>query len=247
LIYLLGGKMFGVNGALIAATCYALSSISIEYSRFSWNPNPAPFFMILLIYSLYLAWQKKFWAWLGVFFSLGCLVQLHYVNLLAVAGSGLIWMFFSWKNRRQLVKADWLRLVRFTVLGVALVIVMLSPLVLFDLRHQGLNLSSLKNIFGQEKTFAVTSVPEEKNSFFQVLAETHGRSQLIIGDLGFTPNDHDVFKNVLVMVTLGYLIFILLSQRPATAKFKPAAVILLTLNLVAIGGMAFYQHSVFRL
>ncbi len=49
----------GFYPALIASFLYATDPLIVRYSRSSWNPNPLPFFSLLLINFLYLAISRK--------------------------------------------------------------------------------------------------------------------------------------------------------------------------------------------
>ena len=100
LIYKLGSKMFGQKVGILAAFFFGLSQVSVTYSRFSWNPNLAPFFSLLIIYFNWKALKKpKFW--LAVLASFAALIQLHYLTLLAAASAGLTWL---WQLSQYLVK-----------------------------------------------------------------------------------------------------------------------------------------------
>src|SRR5258706_15192233 len=55
LVYKIGAEFFGSKAGLIASLLYSISPLFISYSRFSWNPNPMPFFTLLTLYFLYKA------------------------------------------------------------------------------------------------------------------------------------------------------------------------------------------------
>lgn len=81
LIYHVGKKMFGVGAGLIAAALYSVSPVVVAYSRSSWNPNPMPFFSLLILYLLYVAVkEKRFVPFITVGFLLGIAMQLHYLS-----------------------------------------------------------------------------------------------------------------------------------------------------------------------
>src|SRR5690242_16861095 len=50
LVYFVGRKFFGNKAALFASALYTVSPLVIAYSRSSWNPNPMPFFSLLMLY-----------------------------------------------------------------------------------------------------------------------------------------------------------------------------------------------------
>jgi len=82
LIYIVGKEFFNTKVGLIAALIYAISPLVIVYSRSSWNPNPLPFFSLLILYLLYKALRKNNLLLLfisGILF--GIAMQLHYLAL----------------------------------------------------------------------------------------------------------------------------------------------------------------------
>jgi 4-amino-4-deoxy-L-arabinose transferase-like glycosyltransferase len=80
LVYWVGRDFFGEKAGLVAASLYTVSPLVIGYSRSSWNPNPLPFFSLLIMFTLYKALAKKS---LRVFFLVGFFfgiaLQLHYI------------------------------------------------------------------------------------------------------------------------------------------------------------------------
>ena len=92
LFYFLMRKIFDRHSVLLATIFLALSHTAVNLSRFSWNPNLAPFFSLLMFYFTYLAWKKDERYWLLVSAMFSVLIQLHYVTLLAGLGSGLIYL-----------------------------------------------------------------------------------------------------------------------------------------------------------
>ncbi|MFZ2187735.1 MAG: glycosyltransferase family 39 protein [Candidatus Moraniibacteriota bacterium] len=86
LFYFLLRKYFEKHLSLIMTGLYASSFYIIEYSRFAWNPNPIPFFVMLFLFALmelFAAREKTSLLWiaaLGV--ALGVSIQLHTLLLL---------------------------------------------------------------------------------------------------------------------------------------------------------------------
>lgn len=131
LIYFFTKDLFGERAGLIAAFLTAVSPKMIDLSRFSWNPNPVPFFSLAAVYS---AIKKK--AFLAGLF-LGVLVQLHYINLVMVPIIGLMTKIRDW----------WKLFVGF--------IAGLSLFLIFELRHGFPNSQSvLEFIFRGGQTVA---------------------------------------------------------------------------------------------
>lgn len=75
-------KFFNERAALITAFLMTISPKMVDISRFSWNPNPMPFFALLTIYALYqsVVSKKKIYTFIAGI-SLGVLFELHYIDL----------------------------------------------------------------------------------------------------------------------------------------------------------------------
>ncbi len=100
LLYYLTKLFVNEKVALIAAFLAAISPKLIETSRFSWNPNPMPFFALLTVLLIYYAQErgKKVFSFLaGV--SVGVMVQLHYIDLVFVPILGIC-LILAIRNRQ---------------------------------------------------------------------------------------------------------------------------------------------------
>ena len=81
LLYLFLRKYFSRNISFLSVTLFSVSFYVIHYSRFAWNPNSIPFYVLLFLYALTeIACPKKkrkiFWTIiLGIAVGIG--VQLH--------------------------------------------------------------------------------------------------------------------------------------------------------------------------
>lgn len=146
IIYYLSREWFGKIAAVTAALLYAFSPVAINYSRFSWNPNPVPFFSLLTILGLWLSHKSgNFWFFVLTGFGLAASIQMHYLALILLPIVGLLWVYeFSLVWRKKLkVKNFWLG----TISAVVVFILMMVPLILFDLKHDYLNYRGLVDLF----------------------------------------------------------------------------------------------------
>ena len=137
-IFFLGLKIFDREYlALIISSLLCFSAGHIYYSRFVWNPNLLVFFSILSLIFFYLSLENKNSVYsflLGIF--LGVTIQLHYVSVfLGIFSFGY---FFLKKEKRKFL--FWM------LLGE---LIIFSPLLIFELRHNYLNLRSLIFIINQ--------------------------------------------------------------------------------------------------
>ena len=111
--------------ALGGAAVMATSFLMVEYSRRPWNPTPTPFFTLLFLWSLVL-WKRKSSSWLIlVAGSLAVLLQLQPVNVFLA----VLFVIFIAVARPP--RPSW------TVLGLAVLVVLVitSPLIIYDVTH----------------------------------------------------------------------------------------------------------------
>ncbi len=106
LVYKIGREFFGPGTGIIAALFYAISPIVVAYSRSSWNPNPIPFFALLVIWFIYKGEEKKNekssflksankdFLFAGIF--LGVAIELHFI--VAILGAAVIFYLFIVKR-----------------------------------------------------------------------------------------------------------------------------------------------------
>lgn len=151
LIYFLTKQWFGEKAGLIASLLYGISPVNIIYSRSSWNPNPAPFFALLAIFSLWKVNQTKNFLWLiltggAVAFA----VQMHYLALILIPICGVIWA-------QQIIQGKYSKwqltnVFKGTILGLLIFLILMLPLVIFDLRHNFMNFKALQAFFSNRET-----------------------------------------------------------------------------------------------
>lgn len=129
---------FGKTVAAWTVLLYTAAPWVLEYTRFSWNPNPAPLVSLIFWWSSWKALRENpRWWWVAGLFA-AILIQLHYVALLAIVPVGLWWL---WQVSSQVRLKQWPALRKqllWTVVAFGIVLASFAPLVLFDLRFNGL-------------------------------------------------------------------------------------------------------------
>ena len=104
LLYYFLRKLFRVDISLFLTGLYAISYYAIEFSRFAWNSNPMPFFVLLFLLSLWnlLSEGKRVgWGWIfGLGIALGVGVQLHTILLYLLPTVTFVYFIIS-------MKSDW--------------------------------------------------------------------------------------------------------------------------------------------
>jgi len=147
--YIVIKRELGYGTALIFLILAAFSFQNIEASRFSWNPNLLPVFSFMtLLFASSLAKKPtlKSGVLLGFFYALS--FQLHHLAAFLGAPIALIFLFGFFQNKK--------REVFFTpvIMSLGAFAVVSSPLILFDLKHQFLNLKNIISVFTQQNVVA---------------------------------------------------------------------------------------------
>jgi len=164
LVYLTGKKFFNETVGLFSALFYTISPLTVEFSRSSWNPNPMPFFTLLTLLSVYLWREKrkeKFLYLAAV--SASIMLQLHYLSILLVPFFVLLVVKLgkNWAGKKDYLGA------------LAIVLLMISPLFIFDLRHNFYNFKGLMDIIGGRG--------EEGFSILDLLSRSRDRVRQLFG------------------------------------------------------------------
>lgn len=149
LIYYFARTWFGIIGASVAAFLYAISPVNIIYSRSSWNPNPTPFFTLIAFFGLYKARKSNNFKWFiltGI--ALAFAVQMHYLALILLPIFGLLWLYEFYVRKFKFDK----NFIFGTVGAVVMFLFLMSPLLIFDLKHNFMNFNNLKTFFSDRQT-----------------------------------------------------------------------------------------------
>lgn len=164
-VFFMVKKFFGRAAALLTAFLIAFSQINISLSRFSWNPNTLPFFSFISLYFfLMIIKKKKRLDYILFGLSLALSLQLHYMYLPLIAVYILIIGYLCVK------KVFHLDDIKKFVYSFASFLLISSPLLVFDLRHEYLNLRALISLFVDRKDVIGLSQPTSYlNNLFTTL------------------------------------------------------------------------------
>lgn len=146
-IWWVGRSWFSKTAGIIAAILYAFSPTVITFSHSSWNPDIMPFFALLSIYSVWKVWRKKEFNWLMVMgTSFAFVLQSHYLGLLLAPTLFIFWILAFrnlklFKNSKDALspKLEIRNFVKKSLLGFLIFLILMSPLLIFDLRHGFMN------------------------------------------------------------------------------------------------------------
>lgn len=222
-------QWFDSLSGILAAFFFAISPVSIIYSHSSWNPNPMPFFALLSVWGIYQIWINQKYRLLPLIgFTLAATLQMHYLGLLLFPLIGIFWLVSlkkSWPNKKTrrffLLQSLWAFLV---------FVLMMSPLVLFDLKHNGMNFNAFKTFFTDRQT-TINFNPANSNRFLPVLYQIV--SDLFLGQSEF------------LLPLLSFVLLILSFWGILSTKKKQPALILLLWLFIAVLGLGLYKQHVY--
>lgn len=142
--YFLARDLFGVFPGLISSLSFSVNPYLVQTSRHAWNPNTLFLYSILFFFSVeryIFKKQRKYFVLAG--FSLGWAIGLH---LTAVVFLPIfIYLIFLEIKTKKINK--------YTILGIGLFLIIFSPLVFFDLKHNyPISKAAISYIKGGEET-----------------------------------------------------------------------------------------------
>lgn len=119
--------------SLAIVAIYSFSFYQITYSRFAWNPNPLPFFVLLIFLALLKVsvptTKKRGWWFLLGTFALGIASQLHFLAMFAL---GLFVIAYLILAR---IKINW----KIWLAAIALILVLYLPMIMNEIGTKGAN------------------------------------------------------------------------------------------------------------
>ncbi len=226
-------EWFGKEAAAVSSLLYAISPTIIYHSKFSWNPNIMPFFALLLVYSIWKFWKKQKWGWLIVSgLAYGVILQSHYMGM--VMGI-LLLVFWFLGIRKSWDKPKIKRLAfRNTVFSIIIFTVLLSPLVLFDARHNWRNFSAMQEFFTSRRDTVDVSP-------FNSITATYPVANLVVTRLVVGHNE-----SAGVWATLLFIVFFLWFAFVGRKKKKRDEYLLLVAwAFVGVLGLSIYRQEIY--
>jgi 4-amino-4-deoxy-L-arabinose transferase-like glycosyltransferase len=207
-----GRSWFNSQVGLIAALLYAISPTAIIYSHSSWNPNIMPFFALL---GPPKNTKNHNFRWLIITaIALAFCLQSHYLGLLLVPTLGIIWLLTAirtFKHQHHLKK----KFILNSGFCILVFLFLMSPLVLFDLRHNLLNFNALKSFFTIRQTTVnlkiYKALPHLYPIFTQVIASLITAKNILLAQI------------TTALITLTTLIYLLRPLFPVIARNSASA------------------------
>ena len=224
-----GRAWFGRRIGLIAALLFTLSPVAIIYSRSSWNPNPMPLFSLLSVWGIWQVYHRRKFGYLSlVGITMAFALQMHYLGLLLLPVLGIYWLLTlksAWGNQKEKSLV-----IRNSILGIILFLVLMSPLALFDLKHDFMNLKAFQAFFSDRQT-TINLNPGRSDRFLPVL------SQITTDMVLARQTQYALIVGItIILFTLFFLI---------KTKKKSALILLLTWLFFGVLGLSVYKQHVY--
>lgn len=234
LIYYLGKVWFGRVAGLVASFLYAISPVAIIYSRSSWNPNPAPFFALLGIFSLYRLNKSGNFLWLiltGIF--LASSLQMHYLAIILIPVVILLYIHELWS--RKFKKLPLKNLYSGTFGAILAFLALMSPLFIFDLKHDFLNYKAITALFSEGSAV-------KADIFSNILRIPQLYSNSLIGR--YTGGENFLLTVLVsVLVIIPIINFFYLKEKKKVINWPIMALTIWL--LVGLLGLSFYQQDIY--
>ncbi len=231
LIFLLTKKWFGNVQAIIASTIYAVSPLPVLYSRSSWNPNIMPFFALLVIWSIWKFWKEidlKYLTVAGISFAF--VVQSHYLGLLLLPTIIIFWLITlrDLPSQKQTRKS----FVKFSSIGLISFILLMSPLVFFDIKHGFINFKAMKAFFTvRQETVNIKpykAIPKIWPIYMDInsslLAAAHKKAGFVIA----------------ITTLIGLIVGLILS------KYRGPSLLILSWTVFGLIGLGLYKQNIYE-
>ena len=231
LTWFVGRVWFSKSAGIVAALLYAVSPVAIIYSRSSWNPNPMPLFSLLCIWGIYEVWRNKKYFWLslvGIFFAFA--LQMHYLGLLLIPVLGLFWLFTLISINKSKDLKSKKSFLRFSLFGFLSFLILMSPLLLFDIKHQWLNFNAFRAFFTDRQT-TVNLNPVRSDRFLPTIL--------------MTVSDMVLARQTLLAPFTAIIVFILSILVFIKSKWQTSLKLLFVWLGFAILGLSVYKQHVY--
>jgi hypothetical protein len=251
LMYIFGKKMYSPMVGLLASFLLAFSAEAIDISRFSWNPNLAPLFSLLMIYFSWKAFKNPK-NWIVVTFLFSLIIQLHYMTLLTGITAGFLWLYQLIIKLRQNSSSQKKELVfqtiKIIIISCLVFLLTLVPQILFDIRHKGLISSAFKDMFTKEAVFSDKRATGLTENISSLVSYSQTRANHILVRIPFNRIGHYEQLLLFSIITMLIVRFYLQKKniKPLNKFQQTTFFIVTTFLILGIIGTAVYREPVYN-
>ncbi|EKD94561.1 MAG: hypothetical protein ACD_26C00034G0096 [uncultured bacterium] len=220
LMYYLVSRFQDKQSALISVILASFSFYIVMASRWLSNPTPMLLLSMILIWGMYIVLKGKQYGWYVIafisglsIFSFGSSGELFYIPAI------LVFLILNWKNKPDL---------KTILISGVLFLVTLSPLLIFDIKHDGILKIGMSKNFVEEKSFVIPNMTFIKER------------TLVFYDSFSTKLFHSREKTEIIFLTFIFLTLIFYAPVLFRNKFTRIILILITTPFI---GLYFYQGN----
>ena len=233
-VWYIAREWFGKNAAFIAALLYAIAPTVIIYSRSSWNPNIMPFFSLLCIFAIWRVVTTKKLFWLPILgISYAFVLQSHYLGLLLAPTLAVFWLYAFWLFRKDKKLRSY---ILYTIFAILLFAGLMSPLVIFDSRHDWRNFDAIKKFF-TERQATVSARPW--NAFPSLWPLTQEISARLLA------GRNEILGSWAALAVLGGVTLVMKEARKLNKTTFLAFTLLILWLVTALVGLGLYKQEIY--
>lgn len=247
LMYYIGKRFINEKAALWASALFGLSVVVSYNTRFSWNPNPAPIVSLFMMYFVYKALKKDMRYWVGVTICFAILIQLHYLTLLSGAGFGVLWLYQLFGLLKKKKSSERNKSIKnmfaYTLVGALIFFVSLTPLFLFDLKHDGLNRKAFLSILTEKGAFNKENIAEDSNPIVIGIIDFKSRIELIVSDVAI--GKHSGYTNIFISLIILSIFVCHIHKKYRKKKDITGDLIIASFIFTGILGTTMYKQNIY--
>jgi 4-amino-4-deoxy-L-arabinose transferase-like glycosyltransferase len=146
-IYVLASKIYGRGVGLLASFLYGFSYGLVIFSRWLSNPNPLPFFTLIVLFCLYQFILKKDYYLIAAAFVIGLCLQLEAASAIWFLPSTSLILLWQ----RRIFKKPKILLLSFLAFFVTLL-----PQIVFNIRHDGILVVAFEKFLISDRSFSLS-------------------------------------------------------------------------------------------
>jgi 4-amino-4-deoxy-L-arabinose transferase-like glycosyltransferase len=236
LLFRFGSKWFGKFSGVMAALMYSVLPLPVSFTRNSWNPNLAPVFSLLILWYLVKIVENKEYTFknfllLGILS--GCLVQMHYMTLLYLLGTGVTLLIYL---RRALPSL--LRGVIFAGLGF---VISLLPFIVFEIRNDFVNTHAITRFIEAKEEHNIRYTLPAKLYLDKVTLTT---TRLFASQFGRDSMTTDPYRTTItLLISLIILVGIYTGRKATDSRSRILKLIFLTF-IIPLAFIGIYQENI---
>lgn len=191
-------KWFGNIAGFTAAALYAISPTIITFSHSSWNPNIMPFFSLLSMYAVWKVWKENKLNWLIVLgISFAFVLQSHYLGIFLTPTIFIYWLLKAIESKKKGISKSFIKK---SLLAFASFLTLMSPLLIFDLRHNFMNTKALIKLIAERNSTVSVNILE-------VLKKIPLTLQLIVNDILGIKGQAPLLILIIFLILISVIIF----------------------------------------